>query len=188
MRNQSCSLSCRAAIALILVSVSILVIGCAVTRPSFTKISDFNVRTPVRQLAAAYPGHFSKPYTMLVLTDENATCGVTETRWWRDWERFMHERGGAFLLATSKEDSIDLVVAAQLDSTNAPTLVVPLSKRYLKDMGIPIVPLNLLIDSTTEVILLKSAVMDTASSRQWLEAIDSIITSRRAVGETARRQ
>lgn len=150
--------------------------GCVVQRQlTINSTKDLHAEKPVRELAAAYPGHFDKPFTLLVLTDEAATCGMREARWWRDWEAFMHQRGCGFLLATSREDSLDLVIAAQMDSVDAPTLVVPSSNHYLRELGIPFVPMNLLIDSSAKIRYYWSAPMDTASSRQLMDTIAAVI-------------
>lgn len=167
----------RFGIALIVLSALVVLsgIGCVVHRElRIDSLSDLHVEQPVRELAAAHPEQFNKPFTLLVLTDESATCGMTEARWWRDWEAFMNERGWGFLLATSREDSLDLVIAAELDSVKAPTLVVSSSKYLLREIGIPVVPLNLLIDSTASVLYSRSAIMDTAESRMYMDSIAAI--------------
>lgn len=158
--------------------VVLLGIGCVIHRElRIDSIKDLYVERPVRNLAAAYPDQFNKPFTLLVLTDESATCGMREARWWRDWEAFMNERGWGFLLATSHEDSLDLVIAAELDSVNARTLVVPSSRYLLREVKIPIVPLNLLVDSNATVLYARSAIMDTSDSRVFMDTVAAIAAS-----------
>ncbi|MBK7142843.1 MAG: hypothetical protein IPH75_12265 [bacterium] len=140
--------------------------GCIVYRD--ITIKDFNVEQPVRELATAYPEHFNTPFTLLVLIDENATCGVREISWWRDWQSYMHERGWGFALATTQEDSLDLVTVMRLDSIDAPILIVPNCQHYLKERKILGNPLNLLVDSAANIHYACTAPDDTSASRHFL--------------------
>jgi hypothetical protein len=161
----------------VLVGLSV-VAGCVIHRQAANiSLKDLNVEQPVKELALAYPEHFKTPFTLLVLIDENATCGVREIRWWRDWQSHMHQRGWGFLLATTREDSLDLVYAAQLDSVDAPILIVPKCRHYLKELGIFINPINILVDSAGEIEYASSAPMDTAESRIFIEKITELATT-----------
>lgn len=140
-------------------------------------LAHLHVVKPCRQLVAAYPEHFARPFTLLIMTDETATCGIKEAQWWDDWEEFLLTRNCGFVLATSKEDSIDLVIAAQLDSVHAPVLVLPHCKRYVGELGVPFLPMDVLIDSTARVLYSWGNSKDSAGQAAMLNTIDSIISN-----------
>lgn len=142
-----------------------------------------HIKKPAQQLAAAYPEYFTKPFTLVIMTDESATCGMRETEWWSDWEEFMLARDCGFVLATSKEDSVDLVIAAQYDSVHAPVLVLPQCRRYLGDVGIEFLPMDMLVDSTAKVVWYWGGVKNPANQEMMLNRIDSIIAESRKAGK-----
>jgi hypothetical protein len=149
--------------------------GCAGHQKSVYTFSEMHVDKPVKRLVAANPMQFTRPFTLLVLADESGTCSMREAKYWRDWEEFMLERELGFLLVTSQQDSVDMVVAGQLDSVHSPTLVLPSCKRYLRELGIPFVPINLLVDSTGDIRLFWSALMDSTASRLMMDTISSFV-------------
>jgi hypothetical protein len=168
----------RLSVALIAAAVLFMSLGLGCASPwqlTSKSLTEMHIQKPVKQLAAANPGQFKKSFTLLVLTDETATCGMREARWWRDWESFMNQHGWGFILATSKEDSLDLVVAAQMDSVHAPTLVVPSCKQYLAEVGFRFAPINLLVDSTADIYFIWTMRMDTAGSRQLMDTIPALV-------------
>lgn len=161
---------------LIALAIAFSTLGCL--RHGWTPES-LHIKKPAQQLAAAYPQHFTKPFTLLIMTDESATCGMHETIWWSDWEEFMLARNCGFVLATSKEDSVDLAIAAQMDSVRAPVLVLPECKRHLDELGIEFLPMDMLVDSAAKVVCAWGNSKDSSYQAEMLSEIDSIISNSR---------
>lgn len=175
--NKLTSLVCLTA-----VLMTTLVVAPACGEPKALRIRDIvptKGQESVWALAKAHPGQFGGRYTLLIAVDETATCGLDETIFWDDWEDAMHERGFGFVLATSSEDSMDLVVVAQMDSVKAMPLVLPSCKHYLAELEIRpgYNPLNMLLDSSATVRFVWAPVGDSAGSRQIIRTIDSLVAS-----------
>jgi hypothetical protein len=153
--------------------------GCMRQHRSLFTLEEMHIQKPVKRLVVANPEKFTKPLTLLILADESGTCSMREARWWRDWESLMLQRGMGFYLVTSQQDSVDMVVAGQLDSVHSPTLVLPSCKRYLGELGIPFVPVNLLVDSAGGIRYLCGSRMDSTASRVFLDTLAAHISRSR---------
>jgi hypothetical protein len=151
-------------------------LGCSGHKKSVYAFSEMHVNKPVERLVAANPMQFTKPFALLVLADESGTCSMREAKYWRNWEEFMLQRELGFFLVTSQQDSVDMVVAGQLDGVRSPTLVLPSCKRYLCELGIPFVPVNLLVDSTGDIRLFWGAIMDSTASRLMMDTISVFVS------------
>ena len=144
------------------------------------KLDDTGIKPALKELVQNQPKFFTAPYTLVILVD-GSPCGkfLQETVWWDDWQKTATEAGYGFVFGTSRADSAGLVWTAQLDSIDAPVLVVPGCEDYLLELGMPrgAVPLKLLVDSTAHIHQLWNPILDTAASNRLMYQLDSLSRS-----------
>ncbi|MBN1212682.1 MAG: hypothetical protein JXA92_08905 [candidate division Zixibacteria bacterium] len=161
--------------------ISLFIFGCIGLPGYVYNISNTKIELTVKQLVVEKSEYFKNPFTFMIIVD-SSPCGkmLTETIWWADWQKHMIERDIGFVIATSRADSMDVVIAADLDNVKAPVLVLPSCEKYVSELDpFPgIVPLKILTDSTGTVIYGKVYIPDTAASNKMISKIDSLINSK----------
>ena len=147
-------------------------------------LKETRVKQASEVLIDAYPHYFELPFTLIVFVD-TSPCGgnLVETKWWRVWQNFMRDSECGFVFATSRVDSTDIVVAAQLDSVDAPVLVIPGFDNSLKDLKIPNggMPLKLIVNSTGEIKSAWAPIRTSEANGTMLTKLDSLINQNMAL-------
>jgi len=143
---------------------------------------ELNVMPSVGKLVKDQPEFFKSPSTLIVMLDTRACGGnLKEAQWWSEWQRHMSDQGYGFVFVTSKMDSADVAIAAQMEGVDAPVIVMTEVGRYISDLWAPAqsIPIKLLVDSKTGV---KSAwlwsVRDRNTSDHLLSNIDFLTNSK----------
>ncbi len=124
---------------------------------------------------------FDAPYTFVIMVDRKAcSMNLTESEYWLDWERFMHERGLGFVFVTSKQDSADVVTAIRLDGADAPVIVLPGSDSTISQLWAPgqSIPFKILVDSSASVYGYWLSTLDSSMSEKLLHEVDSVVTNK----------
>ncbi len=168
------------AVVLALISFSITACGGSFLLRANRNI-ETRVKPAIKNLVKAEPAYFESPFTLVVLLDTKA-CGpnLKETEWWSDWQRQMNDKGMGFLLVTSKKDSADVAIAAQMDGVDVPVIVLPESGAYVSDLWAPAqsIPVKLLVDAESGVRRFwLVSVLNEEISNIFLAQVDSLISS-----------
>lgn len=152
--------------------------GCIGLPSNVYHIKDTQIESTVKQLAIEKKEYFNNPFTFMIIVDSSPCVkSLGETQWWAEWQKHLLEGGVGFVFATSRADSVDVVVAAELDNVKAPVLVLPLCDKYVSELGVPFggLPLKILVDSGASVLLAKAYVSDSNESNRLMSKIDSLV-------------
>ena len=138
----------------------------------------------VTQLVADNREYFNYPYTFMIIIDSSPCVkALNEMIWWADWQEHFLERNIGFIIATSRVDSMDVVIAAELDRVKAPVLVFPSCNENMEKLDIlpGVLPLKIMIDSAASIIYACGYIPDTTASNNMLVKTDTIIKSKNSV-------
>ena len=158
-------------------------LGCAWRPPSFD-VRTSQVPQAIRQLVQDQPEYFTAPLTLVVMVD-GSPCpkALQEAELWKDWKGATIAAGGGFVFATSRADSVGLLWTMQLDSVEAPVLVLPGCERNLAELGTVngVIPMKLLVDRTGEYHLVWFWAGEPEQSDRMMILVDSLCRAETAV-------
>lgn len=132
----------------------------------------------MKQLVEEQPAYFANPLTLVILIDTSPCArSLAESRWWKGWKRRLEQAGCGFVFATSRSDSLDVAVAAELDSATSPVLIFPPDKAYASESRARsgVLPLKLLVDRSGRVRMSCSYLADTTGSNWLMAYVDSLV-------------
>jgi len=151
-------------------------LGCAWRPPSFD-VRTSQAPQAIRQLVQDKPEYFTAPLTLVVVVD-GSQCpkALRETVLWKDWKETTIAAGGGFAFATSRADSVGLLWTMQLDSVEAPVLVLPGCERNLAELGVVdgVIPMKLLVNRNGGIHFVSSRAGEPEQSERLMALVDSL--------------